>query len=501
MKRLLYAMAVCCLFACSRTPDKELEQALRLAGKNRTELEAVLEHYKNDSLKLKAARYLIRNMPYHYSKEEYYRSPDGRKYRPDIASFKNKEEVKRHCDSLIQCGYRIEQHKVFDITTLDSAYLVNNIELAFSVREKPWAKSISFDDFCRYILPYRAQTEEASSLRKEMAERFIPILDSARVTSPLAACTFLNEHLKKVIRYQDTGLPFYPTIDESYRAGISQCDGICNLGTFIMRAAGIPVAVDFTIWTKMDLGHSWCSVLDSTEFYSFGPGEDQPGVHARLFSEIRYRRPAKVYRFRFDPVRYGKGSQNDGYDTFLKSPLLYDVTNEYPDKTTCISIPIDGKEKMQNMQSRQVYLCVHNFYEWKPLAMGIYSDKGICTFDNVVGDNIFIVADCPDGKNLRYITPPFYVNTKGKIHQFIPQMQHKQACVLEKRKDRTEVNHTLFYWDVTENRFIPLLHEKSTDTTQSYDQIPGNALLWFTIPERIFNQRVFFIENDSIKTY
>lgn len=102
---------------------------------------------------------------------------------------------------------------------------------------------------------------------------------------------------------------------------------------------------------------------------------------------------------------------------------------------------------------------------------------------------------------LRYITPPFYVNTKGKIHQFIPQMQHKQACVLEKRKDRAEVNHTLFYWDVTENRFIPLLYEKSTDTTQSYDQIPGNALLWFTIPERIFNQRVFFPKNDSIKTY
>lgn len=501
MKRILYAMAVCCLFACSRISDKELEQALRFAGKNRTELEAVLNHYKNDSLKLKAACYLIRNMPYHYSKEEYYRSPDGQKYRPDIVSFKNKEEVKRHCDSLMQCGYRIEQQKVFDITALDSAYLINNIELAFSVWRKPWAKNISFDNFCRYILPYRAQTEKASSLRKEIAERFIPLLDSARVTSPVEACTFLNEHLKKVIRYQDTGLPLYPTIDETYRAGISQCDGICNLGTFVMRAVGVPVAVDFTIWPKMDLGHSWCSVLNGTKFHSFGPGEDQPDVHASLFSKIRRRRPAKVYRFRFDPVRYSKEPWDDGYDIFLKSPLLYDVTNEYPNKTTCINVPTKNKGSVQNKKSEQVYLCVHNFYEWKPLALGICSEMGNCIFNNVVGDNIFIVADCPDGKTLRYITAPFYVDRKGEIRQLIPQMQHRQTCVLEKRKNWEKVNHTLFYWDVTENRFVPLLYEKSTDTTQTYDQIPKNALLWLTIPERIFNQRVFFIENDSIKIY
>lgn len=28
-----------------------------------------------------------------------------------------------------------------------------------------------------------------------------------------------------------------------------------------------------------------------------------------------------------------------------------------------------------------------------------------------------------------------------------------------------------------------------------------NALLWLAIPERIVNQRIFFIENNSIKTY
>mgnify|MGYP000281716549 CR=1 FL=1 len=53
--------------------DKALiDVALESAGSNRTELEKVLAHYSErpeDSLKLKAAIFLIENMPYHYTME------------------------------------------------------------------------------------------------------------------------------------------------------------------------------------------------------------------------------------------------------------------------------------------------------------------------------------------------------------------------------------------------------------------------------------------------
>lgn len=53
------------LIACA-SPDKQcLEQALTFAGENREELEKVLSHYTDDSLKLAAARFLIMNMPGH----------------------------------------------------------------------------------------------------------------------------------------------------------------------------------------------------------------------------------------------------------------------------------------------------------------------------------------------------------------------------------------------------------------------------------------------------
>ena len=56
-----------CLLSCDRIP----EQALQQAGDNRAELEEVLAHFKDDPdpLKYRAAKFLIENMPYHYTYE------------------------------------------------------------------------------------------------------------------------------------------------------------------------------------------------------------------------------------------------------------------------------------------------------------------------------------------------------------------------------------------------------------------------------------------------
>lgn len=499
MKLFLYISCIYTLTSCNFSTKKQLVNVLPATKLNKKELEKILNHYEKDNLKQQTAIFLLENMSYHFSQEEYFISPTGEKYRPDITLCSGKEAVEAHCDSLIRQGYRINKQIVYDYSTIDSSFLVNNIELAFEAWQKPWARNVPFEDFCRYILPYRVQAEEISGLRKEIMERFLPILDSAKVETPLEACILLQKHLKGIIKYENTGLPLYPTIEETYRSGIAQCEGLCNLGTFIMRACGIPVTIDQTIWTKMDLGHVWCTVLDNGKFYSFDPEGQQPILHTQDFSRIRNLRPAKVYRHRFDPDFSVINKDDDGYTTFLKSPLIYDVTNEYLDKTVQIKVAIDKKSIRQG-KSNQVYLRAYNHYEWLPIAIGQRKDS-LCYFENVVGDNIFMVADSPEGNGLRNITVPFYVDRDGNIRKFIPQKQYKQTCTLSKRKKKRDQVHTLHYWDTDRHMFIPLDYASETDTTQTYNNIPGNALLWFTIPERIFNQRVFFIENDSIKTY
>lgn len=308
--------------------------------------------------------------------------------------------------------------------------------MAFAAWEKPWAKDISFSDFCMYILPYRAQTEMPSDLREEMYNRFVPLLDSAMANSSLEACIVVNEYLKDIMRYKDPGLSFYPTIEETYQSGISRCEGLCDLGTFIMRAIGVPVAVDQTIWTKMDLGHSWCVVLSDNKFYSFGPGEDQPGEHAKQYSEVWYRKPAKVYRAGFAPTNFNLNRNDDGFITFLKNPLFYDVTNEYLDEVS-----------------------------------------------------------------LEFVTSPFYVDINGDINKLVPDSNNLISYTLKKRENRIDQAHTLRYWNVKMNDFVSINPTQINDSTQEYDQIPSNALLWFTVTDRILNQRIFFIDNDSIRVF
>lgn len=65
---LLICCVILCISSCQPSFErKQLDSALEFAASNRAELEEVLHHYKHDSLKLEAAKFLIRNMPHCYS--------------------------------------------------------------------------------------------------------------------------------------------------------------------------------------------------------------------------------------------------------------------------------------------------------------------------------------------------------------------------------------------------------------------------------------------------
>ena len=75
MRKLFYILQIVYLCSCSLYSEP-IEEVLKQAGNNRKELEKVLEHYSKkseDSLKLRAAEFLIINMPGKYS--EYYNAP------------------------------------------------------------------------------------------------------------------------------------------------------------------------------------------------------------------------------------------------------------------------------------------------------------------------------------------------------------------------------------------------------------------------------------------
>lgn len=495
MKTCFLFMILSILTSCSmqKTKGVSLEQALSMSGENQAELEKVLEYYKNDSIKLEAARYLIRNMPFHFSRMEYFVSPEGERYVPDIRNFTDNQAVKRHCDSLQEKGYTIRKEIVYDIKALHSDYLIRNIDLAFQAWQKPWAKDISFEGFCRYILPYRAEVEPASDMRQELMEYYLPLIDSGKARNAFEACMIINKQFINDLKYKETGQPFYPTVEETFRAGIGECDALCNFATMAMRAVGIPVVVQTTTWTKMDLAHSWCAVLQDGEFYDFSPAYAGPDEYRQKLMTVRYLKPAKVYRNLFD-ADFKKSRTDDGYTTYLKSPLLKDVTAEsgYP----VLDLRIEADKEPSSAESL-VYLCAYNYYEWKPVAIGIQTDA-VCEFKDVVGNNIFIIAEGGKEQELRYITAPFLVDSSGHIWKFIPDKNKLVTQELWIEKGKTPRN--LHFWDVEKEYFISVSCDSITsDTTQLYTRIPDNALLWYATSHRALGQRVGFIENGQLK--
>ena len=169
MKEFILFLVFLFFISCNSRIDNPSQ--IREGLSNCKQLEGVLEHYsKNpaDSLKLKAAQFLIANMEGKYS--EYYNTPwqniASALYRWNDIPDEERLLVKHDWGEL-----KVEE----DVKFITSEYLINNIELAFKVwMEQPWGKNISFDVFCEEILPYRVGKEPLENWREKVLIAFAP---------------------------------------------------------------------------------------------------------------------------------------------------------------------------------------------------------------------------------------------------------------------------------------------------------------------------------------
>ena len=141
------------LSAGCRHTDPDLENALRQAGENRSQLEQVLDHYRNDSLKYKAACFLIANMPGHYS----ILSDELSNYKQHLLQYDAYLKAPAHIRAMFdvypyQASLLKLAHpqKVEDIKIIKADYLIDNIDKAFLHWEGPWGKHLTFDEFARH---------------------------------------------------------------------------------------------------------------------------------------------------------------------------------------------------------------------------------------------------------------------------------------------------------------------------------------------------------------
>ena len=420
-----------------------LEYAMQLAGNNRIVLETVLTHYKNDSLKFKAANFLIENMDNCYNEIWVTRNVKGDDVNIPFKDFRTGKELFHYMDSL-HLGFQMKT-RIYDAEVITANFLINNIEKAFELWKRPFANQLEFKEFCEFILPYRVDREALEDFRSYLSRKYDILFKAAKKTkSLLAAGILINSQLLKDVRWRSI-MTLYPgrfTAKVMDSLGIGDCQHLANYGIQAFRSLGIPIANDFvTAWGDTDGNHSWTVLIGKNLKMPFIACDVNPGE----FSFI-YKAP-KIYRKTFgrqpDALRSFKRLEQE-IPAELDDAFRIDVTNEYY-KTLTVSIPLDIAPPKHN---NCAFLCVYNNNQWLPVDWGkINPRRDSVEFKNI-SDSLLYCAMYYNHKQLVPVNSPFFLADKTNLKWFGNATNQFIDCNIQYNKVRiTQTSVPLFIWN------------------------------------------------------
>lgn len=426
-------MAIIILFSCTNE-NEYLDYALNLAGKNRIELEKVLRHYQDDPIKYQAAKFLIENMPYHH----YYDGAELKKYYRyyEVVSGLGKEKAKRSIDSLKQTLGEIDLGKLKmkkDIENIGYAFLVTNIDKAFEAWHKyPWARSVNFNDFCEYVLPYRIGDEQPDvTWREILMKEYEPLLDSISrlpdADNLAMATTTLFRYLcnEDTMTYLPNALPTGPHIgSNSVKWRTGTCRDFTDIVLYVFRAAGIPCSMDYIVSGDYNGSHFWNCVkandgaiwLDMAS-KTYKPATEFMDALGKVFRE--------TYSINLNIV--GKLHDDEETPSIFRNPTFVDATVDYAGKQLCdISVP---KDRLFNITDKDnLFLCLAKGMDWQPIDVARI-ERGKVTYKNVKASAIFCVCRYDKGM-AKECSSPFSVNKGGIISYLDGESKNKEDIII-----------------------------------------------------------------------
>ncbi|MBS4766272.1 hypothetical protein KG007_08630 [Alistipes sp. kh20] len=420
MNKLLPLLTIVILAgSCCKKYSPEIQQALVASQDNRSEIESVLEHYRNTSnpQKLKAAEFLITNMPGHYSyKGELYES-----YKNELSGLypDMKFYILHYFDNQYLSFYTrtLQLEKIEDIKTLSAEYIIQHIDNKFKLKEVvPWGKDISFENFCEYVLPYRQNKESIDISDNNSLSVYINKIQEA-VKYPIYSNYSILSHRGTIINKVFASDQYYYTETFQLPAPIGFYKKDCIYTAYITQARlnllCIPTTLDFAYWPDQNGSHYWNSILD-------------PEMDHLTLNEINTKHAAKVYRMSFSHNPYPNDKIND-VPAFFQSPFIKDVTELYS-KNVSISCNLHILDKQK---PQYAYLCVFNESQWIPIAWGEIKNKN-ATF-NKMGVNSLYLPIYYHNKNEIIAGYPFHLTAQKTKTNYIPQ-KNKLISVKLKRK-------------------------------------------------------------------
>ncbi len=412
MKRqVLFGIYICFLIvaACSTQYDKNVKHCLELAGSNERELLKVIKHYSdpNDSLKRKAALFLIQHMPGHGTIHSSWINSEGEKKEIDILTYENIQTLRQTMD---ECGYfQVIHPKEEDCQYLTADFLIANIDKAFyNWQNLPHKPQFSFDQFCELLLPYRIGVEKIEEWRNPVINRLGTIVDSMITQLDTLPMPIMIQQLLSSYDYRydprAAALPHHQSYSEMMKYRIGTCEDITQLHVLTCRALGIPVSMDFIpMWGNLNGGHARMMYLDFDGKMKIFQDKDN-----------MYKRPAKVFRrvFSSNNELFNILGSSSSIPPMLRDSRFIDTTTDH---CTCANVVLQDSEIPDN--EKCLFISIFNYGNWHPIYWAPVQKDKPAVFKNMGTDVIYRIGTYYNSRN-HFLTAPFLLTKNGKMQYF-----------------------------------------------------------------------------------
>lgn len=329
----------------------------------------VADSYAGDSLKQKAAKYLEQYAPYHYGIARHIVDSAGHRSRLKAAQFANDSLYRSYLDDH---HYHLSTGTpVMDLDTITDDYLKENIDLAFDSWRKPWSRQIPFEDFCRYILPYRNGDEELTRWRRRFKRRYEHLVtDSLKDTGDIrTVAEFLMRQIRKDIGYgtRFNGLiQGFLTPEETEQLGHLECKACANYAALALRACGIPCQVLEMHWRFTEIPHTSVFVpktKGNPRAFRIAVGDDFQYMGEPKDSMATWRAWAYSYDVNEDLLELS--DDKDVLSSFVRPYCRQDLTSTV-NRTFDFSLAVPDSLRSK----RHLFLCRFHGSEWYPIREG-----------------------------------------------------------------------------------------------------------------------------------
>lgn len=434
----------------------KVKKSLELSKKNKDELIYVLDNFKKDSLKYKAACYLIEEMPGHISKLKSTTKPnvvlqsffsmDSIIRKESLYQRKNFENISESTqkqfsyirDNLLKNNIYIEQQRqdLEDVKNINGKWLITHIDNAFNVwKSSPLTKNMTFDEFKETLLPYRYNNETLEYSNEEYKKLVFSIVT-------LNSLTTIEEIVDKLNAYTTTMSCMHKSDNCFGDLGIYNPIQFNNLGCdkhsewyfHALNALGVPAVSDFTpSWLNRSRRHYWIAIKDSLgRYHPFTP------MWQSLNDTTYFNETSKVFRrtFKKQITPYTRKYKNEEIPDVFNSPFMIDVSDQYH-KVTNLKIPFSSMAKSNNF----AYLSIFSNKGWQAVAWGEKSSSKTYFEFKKIPLFVLYVPGIYSNSRIKTDGYPFYLNGKGKPEPII--INKKKLITLKLTRKFHEKGHLI----------------------------------------------------------